>query len=388
MHIIITGTRGIPNRHGGFERFAAEAARRWAAAGHRVEVYNPAGHPFRRRTWQGVTLLRKPFPHRLLGKAAVLVYDLLCFRDAYRRRPDVILNCGHGNSFFIRRKNPVPVVTLTDGLEWKRAGWHPLVRRFFRMTEKTAVKRSRAVVADHPEIARWLETRYGATPAVIAYGAGIPGDTSLPAGATPGSMLKEVLQQQEETGKKATEKISVHILPGKYFLTVARFVPENNLHMILEGYIRSGIPYPLLLTGDTDNPYGRKLLRRYDGRAGIIFTGALYDDRLLNILRHHARGYLHGHSAGGTNPALLEAMAAGCLIAAHDNPFNRYVLGEESRFFSSPEEVAALLNSWDTYIINKEQMIRQYQNRIKREYSWEKVTRQYEELFGRLIGEG
>ncbi|HHJ09751.1 MAG TPA: DUF1972 domain-containing protein [Bacteroidetes bacterium] len=385
MHIIITGTRGIPNHHGGFERFAEEVARRWAAQGHRVEVYNPAGHPFSGDTWQGIKILRKPLPHHILGKFAVLTYDRLCLRDAYCRRPDVILNCGHGNAFFIRKKYPIPVVTLTDGLEWKRAGWHPLVRCFFRQTEKTAVKRSRAVVADHPEIARWLKKKYGISPEIISYGAEIPPKTFFKEPFTPRERLKQYLRDKIENSYGVT--LTETLLPGRYFMTITRFVPENNLHIILEGYANAGIPYPLLLIGDPDNRYGKKLLKKYAGMPQVLFTGPVYNKNLLTLFIHYSRGYLHGHSSGGTNPALLEAMAAGGLIAAHDNPFNRYVLGKETLYFSSTGDVSRLLKEWDTYLKKKDVLVRQNQERIRQEYSWEKVAGQYLKLFGTLTGD-
>ena len=374
MHIVITGTRGIPNHHGGFERFAEKVSVRWHEKGHKVTVYNTAGHPFTGTSWHGVTIIHKPFPCHTLGSFATLIYDYLCFRDAYRRKPDVILNCGHGNSFFIRRKNKVPVVTLTDGLEWKRSGWHPWVRKFFSLTEKVAVKRSRLLVSDHPVIARWFKQKYGISSVVIPYGADIPVDTRIPAGST----LTEMLE------KYSGKHLATQLLPEQYFLLIARFVKENHTGMILEGYVRSGISYPLLLIGDPGNRYGRKLIKKYAGKSRIIFGGAVYDEQTLTLLRHHSRGYIHGHSAGGTNPSLLEAMAAGCLITAHDNPFNRYILGEEASYFSTPAELAKILKDWDSYLTNKESLIKKYREKIRTGYSWEKVTEAYEEIFRRL----
>jgi len=119
----------------------------------------------------------------------------------------------------------------------------------------------------------------------------------------------------------------------------------------------------------------------------VLFTGPVYNKNLLTLFIHYSRGYLHGHSSGGTNPALLEAMAAGGLIAAHDNPFNRYVLGKETLYFSSTGDVSRLLKEWDTYLKKKDVLVRQNQERIRQEYSWEKVAGQYLKLFGTLTGD-
>ena len=371
MHIFITGTRGIPARYGGFETFAQELSRRLVKKGHAVTVCNPSSHPRGSPSWEGVEILRRSWPALPGG---VLWYDRLCLRAAYRRRPDVILNCGYGNAVFIRRKDPVPVVTLTDGLEWQRAGWRGPARWWLRKMEKSAVKRSRQLVSDHPEIARHYREHYGLDTPVIPYGADIPRDLSLPAGASLSRLV----------GKATGKPVSADIEPEGYFLTIARFVPENNLAMILEGHLRAAVPYPLVLVGDAGTRYGKKLRKKYGRQGKVLFTGSLYDKPLLDLLRHHARGYLHGHSAGGTNPALLEAMAAGSLIAAHDNPFNRYILQEEAVFFSTAGEVAELLAGWDALLREKNRITAACQSRIHKTYSWEKITEQYEELLEKV----
>ena len=378
MHIAITGTRGIPARHGGFETFAQELALRLTAAGHAVTVYNPSFHPWSQASWEGIRLVRKAWPSTPAG---VLWYDRLCMRDAYRRRPDVILNCGYGNALFIRKDHPVPVVTLTDGLEWKRAGWPPPARAWLRAMERMAVRRSRRLVSDHPEIARHYRDTYGTDTPVIPYGAAIPDTVPLPAGTTPGSLL-ETYQVGHHTPAAGTpaEKIT----PGNYFLTVGRFVPENNLEMILKAYRRTGITAPLLVVGNYGKRYGKRLKKDYGTGSNIFFAGSIYDKPLLDVLRRHARGYLHGHSAGGTNPALLEAMAAGSLIAAHDNPFNRYVLGEGAPFFSSAGELAELLSHWDSYLQKKREITEKNLEKIRKDYSWERITDLYLKLFSSL----
>ncbi len=364
MHIIITGTRGIPARYGGFETFAQELSRRLVAAGHEVGVCVPSSHPDKSNVWEGIRRLRHPWPP---GAAGVLWYDLRCLVDAYRRRPDVILNCGYGNALFLRPHHRVPVVTLTDGLEWRRAGWSWPARRWLQAMERLAVRRSRQLVSDHPAIAQHFRDTYGIDTPVIPYGAEIPGPLPPP----------ENLAGMPEILKGRTT-------PGKYFLTVARFVPENHLTLILEAFRRAGLTEPLVVVGSPRDRYGRRLVLRYGTAGNILFAGAIYDKPLLDSLRQHARGYLHGHSAGGTNPALLEAMAAGNLIAAHDNPFNRYILPEGNAFFDSAGSLKRLLETWQNYEDHRELLKKEALRRLREEYDWQKITSRYLELFGSL----
>jgi len=394
MKIAIIGTRGIPNRYGGFETFAEHISLSWADKGHEVVVYNPSSHPFRQNCFGPVTIIRKPCPEKILGKFAILLYDFLCIHHAYHIEPDIILNCGYANTFFIRRKSTIPVITLTDGLEWKRSGWSNLVRRFFLKTERIAVKRSKRIVADHPEIAAYFHKKYGILPVVIPYGAKIPGHTKIPEVTTITDLLTEYTKQMYPLTSRKKLKFFMpnrpiqKIQPGHYFLMITRIVPENNIRMILKGYLLSGSQYPIVVVGAPDTSYGKRILKDFSRYSRIIFPGSIYKKDLLSLLSYHSRGYLHGHSVGGTNPSLLDAMAAGCLIAAHDNPFNRYVLGEGGQYFSSADEVAELLKHWNNYLEKKDKLAQENRKKIHQNYQWDKVAGSYEELFRKTIAEG
>jgi len=138
----------------------------------------------------------------------------------------------------------------------------------------------------------------------------------------------------------------------------------------------SGHSFPLLITGNTTNRFGKHLISKYKNDK-IIFTGALFENEKLNNLRYYSQIYFHGHSVGGTNPSLLEAMACNCFIAAHDNPFNKAVLETNAAYFSSPEEIAELIKKAPG---KKEEFILPNQEKIKTEYSPEKIAAAYEKL--------
>jgi glycosyltransferase involved in cell wall biosynthesis len=159
--------------------------------------------------------------------------------------------------------------------------------------------------------------------------------------------------------------------------------PENNIGMIIQGYLASATSFPLLLVGNTATKHGKRLLKKYS-HPRIHFTGGLFDETALNDLRSHSRIYFHGHSAGGTNPSLLEAMACGCSIAAHDNVFNRAVTHEEADYFADAATVARII---ENPAANTEHERRKSVNseRIKTVYSHDTVIAQYERLFFHAI---
>ena len=154
--------------------------------------------------------------------------------------------------------------------------------------------------------------------------------------------------------------------------------PENNIEMIIKGYLASASKYPLMIIGNTSNNFGINMKNKYSA-SNIIFPGAIYDPVINNNLRYHAAIYFHGHSVGGTNPSLLEAMACQSNISAHNNIFNQHVLGDDADYFSSSMDIAAIINSSANNPVTK---LRNENNldKIKTTYNWPKIINSYEEL--------
>jgi glycosyltransferase involved in cell wall biosynthesis len=216
------------------------------------------------------------------------------------------------------------------------------------------VKSSDVLVSDSPGIRDYLLEQYQKDSTYIAYGAEIP---DIPEAT---SLLNEF----------GVERAS-------YNLLIARFEPENNLEMILEGIEKAGFLRPTLVVGNPGNAFGKYLQQRFR-HPSVQFTGAIYNKEKIDVLRKHAGMYYHGHSVGGTNPSLLEAMATGARIAAHDNPFNRAVLQNLATYFSTSDEVAA---GQISYPPMDEIQSHSMKDRIQKEYSWEKISRQYLDCF-------
>jgi len=360
LKIGILGSRGIPNAYGGYEQFAQHLSQRLAARGHRVWVYNSSLHPYRESSWKGVRLIHQPDPEDRLGAFGQFVYDYHCLRDARRRRFDVLFQLGYTSSaiwFPIWPKQAVNVIHM-DGLEWQRSKYRPAVRRFLKSMEALAARKGDLLIADSLAIRDHLRQAYGKEAVFIPYGAPL---------------------QLTFDPRRLTE---YQLTPRRYFLAVARFVPENNLETLMEGYLAAEPREHLVLVGNTDAGYGQQLKKRFASER-IRFLGGLYQEDKLNSLRHFARLYFHGHSVGGTNPSLLEAMACGAPIAAHDNPFNRAVLDQEAAYFSDAAEVARLLRE-----LPEQEVLRQWcaknLDKIRKQYNWEKVVDEFETLFQRI----
>lgn len=357
MKIAIIGTRGIPNNYGGFEQLAQYLSLGLQEKGHDVSVYNSHNHPYKENNWQGIHIIHKTDPEKKIGTAGQFIYDLNCVLDARKRNFDVILNLGYTSSAIWLRLFPKKskVITNMDGLEWKRTKFSPKVQRFLMYSEKLAVTHSQFLVADSLAIKNYLEKKYNAASHFIAYGA-------------------ELFTNFDER-----VLIPYKVKPFSYNMLIARMEPENNIEMILEGVKLSSSKQPFFVVGNQTNKFGAYLVEKFKQDDHIIFTGPIYDTTIINNLRHFCSLYFHGHSVGGTNPSLLEAMGCEALIAAHDNEFNKSVLGSDAFYFSIPHEISALLEK-PSRDERSAVFIRNNYAKIERDYSWNKIISQYEQL--------
>lgn len=364
MKIAILGTRGIPNHYGGFEQFAEFFAVYLAEKGHEVYCYNSHDHKFQEKTFHGVHIIHQYDPEYKLGTFGQFIYDYNCIRDARKRNFDIILQLGYTSNsiwFFLLPKKPI-IITNMDGIEWKRSKYNKAVQQFLKFAERLAAMSSDYLVSDSLGIQKFLERRYGKKSTYIAYGA-YPFSNPAP------SILTEY-------GVEA----------GGYNMIMARFEPENNFQLVLDGVVESGETTPILVVGNHQTKYGAYLKNRYAQYPHIRFMGGIYNLSHLNNLRYHCNLYFHGHSVGGTNPSLLEAMASQALIAAHDNDFNKGVLQENAFFFSTPKEVAHILKTAkksDTL-----HFIKNNYEAIVTQFNWSKINGEYLQLFEACMAKG
>ena len=361
MRIGILGTRGIPNAYGGFEQFAQHLSVALVQKGHKIYVYNSSLHPYKEKQWQGVNIIHCKDWENKLGATGQFVYDWNCINDARKRNFDILLQLGYtSNSTWHWRwpKNSINIVNM-DGLEWKRTQYSMVTRKFIKWAEAWAVKYGDHLIADSPAIQEYLLKQYNRKSTYIPYGA-------------------EIFTHAEN---KFLDRFDLSA--NQYYLIAARMEPENNIEMILNGYLNSRQDYPLILVGNIINRFGKQWSKKY-AAANIEFVGAIYDIPVLNNLRYFSKLYFHGHSAGGTNPSLLEAMACSCRIAAHENVFNRAVLQNEADYFFDSKDVTEILNrNIDENLIHRRKEI--HLEKIKLFYNWDKVNNDYEKLMIELL---
>jgi glycosyltransferase involved in cell wall biosynthesis len=353
LKIAILGTRGIPNHHGGFEQFAEFFSVFLANKGHDVSVYNSSSHPYKQVVFNKVKIIHCYDPEDKIGTSGQFIYDLNCIRDSRKRNFDIILQLGYTSSSIWYKFLPKSSIIITnmDGLEWKRTKYSKKVQVFLKYAEKLAVKSSDYLVSDSIGIKEYIKTEYDKDSTYIAYGAKI--------------FLKptpEVLKTYE------VEKY-------KYNMLIARLEPENNIEIILDGVVMNKNKIPFLVIGKHETSFGEFLKNKYKKESNILFLGGIYNQSHLNNLRYFSNLYFHGHSVGGTNPSLLEAMASSTLIIANDNIFNRSILGDDAYYFESIKEVANFLNLDK---LNHQEFIEKNKNKILKNFQWDIINKNYE----------
>ena len=357
LRIGILGTRGIPNQYGGFEQVAEYLSAGLIERGHEVMVYNSHKHPYQEKYYNGVPIIHCYDPEYFMGTAGQFIYDLNCILDARKRNFDIILMLGYTSSSVWKNLYPRKAIIISnmDGLEWQRAKYSGRVKKFLKYAEKLAVSSSHYHVADSEVIKSYLDEKYRINSKYIAYGADMHYRTD------------ERLLLEYGLAKK------------EYFALMARMEPENNIEMLLDGFCLSKSQKKFIVIGNTTNGFGKYLCNKFKHDKRIIFLGALFDQQKLKSIIKFSSVYFHGHSVGGTNPSLLEAMAAGAFIAAHSNPFNKSILKENALYFTDINEVSMIIDQHETRF--DESFIENNYASIKRDFTWDKIIGQYDHFF-------
>ena len=314
--LAILGTRGIPARHGGFETFAEKLAIFLVGKGWEVDVYCQTDRQEEPYLWNGVRLVPMRAPGDGDSAFSTIVFDLLATLHSLKndRLPLVLGYNTAWLSIFYRLTGRRSVMNM-DGIEWRRDRWPRYVKPWFWLNERLGCYLSNHLIADHPEILRHLATRVGTSKISL-----------IPYGADPVVDADPMLIKP--------------LFPGEYALVVGRIVPENSILEIVRSWSRAGFSHRLVVVGTLDPTFNvyHRAVKEAAGKF-VHFHGAVYDKAALAALRLYARFHVHGHRVGGTNPSLVEALAAGSPIIAHDNPFNRWVAGAHSAYFGDESEL-------------------------------------------------
>jgi hypothetical protein len=354
MKIAILGSRGIPNAYGGFEQCAEYLSKGFVERGHEVWVYNSHNHPYQEAKWEDVNLIHKYDPEYKIGTAGQFVYDFNCILDSRKRDFDVILQLGYTSSSisgdFLPSKSVI--VTNMDGLEWKRSKFSSKVQNFLKWAERKGITTSDYLIADSVGIQAHIQESYDVDSYFIPYGAHPFNDPDI-------DVLKEY-----------------SVDTYQYHMLIARLEPENNIEIILSGFSKSNSKVPFLVVGKHETIFGNYLKDKFKGDKRIRFMGGIYNANHLDNLRYYSSHYFHGHSVGGTNPSLLEAMASHAFIIANDNIFNKAILEGDAYYFNTEEDVKQILEK-TAKVENKDKVQRNLE-RIENIYEWNQIIDTYE----------
>ena len=356
--IAIIGTVGVPAKYGGFETLTEHLIENLDNE-YDLSVYC-SGVAYKKETrkayYRNAKLVYIPLKANGIQS---IIYDAISIFHALFYA-DTLLILGVSGAFmlpFVKMFTKKKIIISIDGIEWKREKWSFLAKSYLFWAEHLAVKYSHIDISDNESIQNYTAMRYGSLSRIIEYGA----DHTF--------MVKPL----------RADKVEFPFLKNPYAFSVCRIEPENNIHEILKAF--SILPkYHIVIVGNWENSeYGANLKSRYGDFSNILLLDPIYDQRKLDVIRGNAMLYIHGHSAGGTNPSLVEAMYLGLPIMAFDVSYNRVTTEDQAQYFSDSDSLQKLIISssfktlHDTAVTMKSIALRRY--------TWEVVAAKYKELF-------
>lgn len=362
----ILGTHGVPAAYGGFETAAENVGRYLVDQGWRVVVYCQTDHdgPAFEDEWNGIERVNISVPDK--GWLGTSKFDWLSIRHAVAHG-DLCLTFGYNTALFNvrQRLRRIPNVINMDGIEWSRSRWGKSRQAILYVNERIGCWVGNELIADHPELNTYLRTRAPERKiTTITYGA-------HPLHSAPTAPAEQI-----------------GLTPGRYLNLIARPIPENSILEIVQGFSRQSRGVQLVVLGnyDASDDYHRHVLAAASDE--VVFPGAIYDPEVVQAIRYHSVAYLHGHTVGGTNPSLVEALAAGNPVIAHDNKYNRWVAGDAALYFRDSDDVSTSVDR----VLNEnglgDQLSANAVARFEAEFTWDKVASEYERLLIKAMADG
>jgi glycosyltransferase involved in cell wall biosynthesis len=361
--VAIIGTRGYPSFYGGFETLVRKLAPFLADRGWEVTVYCRPGDTVDSCDYprQNIrTLTTKGVQSKSLS---TLTFGATSILDASKKRPDVALVMNVATGFWLPmlRWRGIPSVVNVDGIEWQRDKWSKLGKAVFKLGARLTARFGDVLISDSKQIGAFWEQNFNRTSVFIPYGGDLP------------SKYTEPMNGLQRRG---------------YVLLVCRLVPENTVSEFLDATERIAQKYPVVIIGSSGcgGPFEARVRYLAASNKGVTWLGHLSDDHKLHSLWQNCGAYFHGHSVGGTNPALVQAMACGAPTIARDTAYNREVL-EDAGLFVEPHS-RDIVNAVETLMNNsllQESLSSQAQSRARTLYSWESICSAYEATIAKAV---
>ncbi len=363
LKIAIVGTQGLPNQYGGFETLADYLVRNLSSK-HDITVY--CSSKSIKRGADEYCGAKLKYVNVADHGASGILYDTLCLLDAQKQHFDAILVLGTlsiPSIPLLSKQTLGKCISNFGGLDWLRNKWSRFAQRVIYYTCKVTVKYSKIVVSDNLKIQEYIKQDFGRDSYFIAYG----GDQSQHLPITP----------------EMVEKYP--FLKGKYAFEVARIQPDNNIEMLMKAFMMAD-SIPFVLVGNWNkSEYGIEIKKKYEGKKNLILLDAIYDKSILDVLRSNCYFYVHGHSAGGTNPSLCEAMHLGLPILAFSNGYNQNTTFNKALYFNDENQLKEMI------LTVKDEELKRIGNDMEvlaiQHYRWEYIASEYEKLCYRIVEE-
>lgn len=354
MKLAIVGIQGVPNNYGGFETLVEYLVEHLGKELDITVYCSSKDIPTRQKLYKGSCLKYIPISsHGAMG----ILYDSISFISAFFRN-DKILVLGFGAGFIIpffkMRKDKI--IVNMGGLDWKRSKWNPFAQKIIRIAEKKLLQNAGQIISDNIGIQTYIKDTYNLPSEFIPYG----GDQVLKINIT---------KEDEET---------YSFLSSPYAFNVSRIQPDNNIVLILEAFSRTNI-LPLVMVGNwSSSKFGQNTKLKYSSYPNLFLLDAIYDQQKLDLLRSNCTLYIHGHSAGGTNPSLVEAMALGLPIIAFASGYNEFTTFNKALFFQDLKSLEDLIFSYKTHDLEK--ISTDLKGLAEKYYRWSVVAEKYKKV--------
>jgi len=346
IKISIIGTQGIPAQYGGFETLVENIVKNKAEFIEYIVFCSALSYKKRQENYLKAKL--KYIYLKANGISSI-------FYESFEY--DIMLILGVSGAIFlpfIRLLYKGKIITNIDGIEWKREKWSKLAKFILRISEKTAVKYSDVIIGDNQGIIDYIKKTYKKDAAFIEYGAD--------------NVNAIEIDQQEYS-----------FIKRPYAITICRIEPENNIHIILDAFSRQ-IELSLVFIGNWKNSkYGLNLIKKYSNNKNIYMLDPIFDQNKLFFLRSNSFLYIHGHSVGGTNPSLIEAMFYTLPILAFNCIYNKYTTENKCLYWSNADELFQIITNYDKKmlkIIGKDM-----KSITDKRYKWNIIVSKYEKLY-------
>ncbi|SFS55276.1 Glycosyltransferase involved in cell wall bisynthesis [Zhouia amylolytica] len=354
--VAIIGTVGIPAKYGGFETLT-EYLTKELGEDYNFTVFS-SSKVYKEKISKYNNAVIKYIPLNANGFQSI-PYDIVSIFRAIRFA-EVLLILGVSGAIvlpFIKPFFKGKIIVNIDGLEWRRDKWNNLVKWFLKFSEKTAVKFSDTVVSDNKVIQDYVKSEYSKDSNLISYGADHSVKQSI-------SNLKLV---------------DYPFISGPYAFKVCRIEPENNIHIILKAF-KDIQNMPLVIIGNWKNSaYGKELKERFYDYNNLYLLDPIYDQERLNALRGNCTLYVHGHSAGGTNPSLVEAMYLGLPVVCYGVNYNRATTNNKAIYFENDNDLKGVVEGFTENQL--EEVGKAMKEIAENEYTWSIISKKYAELF-------